>query len=591
MRRRFTFAAAALISALAILPAIALASSHSEAPGTAKDRLADDTDTYAFVSPDAPGTVTLIGNWVPLEEPAGGPNFYAFDDDAWYYINVDNVGDAQDHIRFEFKFTTHVRNGATFLYNTGPITSLDDADFNVYQTYTVRRSDNGGGYVTLGSDLPVPPNHIGPASTPNYDALAQAAVRTLSDGSKVFAGQRDDPFFVDLGGVFDLLTIRKPPGNKGKGVDGVGGYNVLEIALQVPVTRLTQGGAPLDSTNAVIGMYTSVERYATRTLNADGTVSHSGAHVQVSRLGHPLVNEVVIARQDKDKFNASHPTGDGQFLSYVTNPELPNLLHLLYGISVPPTPRLDLVEVFLTGIPGLNHPIPLQPAELLRLNMMIPASATPNRMGVLGGDLAGFPNGRRLADDVTDIELRAVAGVLVNGFDHPPNNQLGDGIDFNDRPYLASFPYEATPHSGFEHTHHPKQMGKLRLVKPWLGGGFNAQAIREALENESLEIDADEAGETSATARKPMLRMAGANPGPRADLEYTLATSGRVSLAIFDVQGRAVRTLFEQHAAAGTFRASWDGVTDSGRRAGRGVFFARLVVDGRVEDRRKIVIE
>ena len=250
---------ALMLLQLAAGAAIVNASSHSEAPGTAKDRLIDDTDTYAFVSPDVPNTVTLIGNWVPLEEPAGGPNFYAFDDNASYYINVDNVGDARDHIVFEFRFTTHVRNSGTFLYNTGPITaggapgSPDYANFNVYQTYTVRRSDNGGAFAPLGGGV-VPPNNVGPKSTPNYEALAAPAVATLSDGSKVFAGQRDDPFFVDLGSVFDLLTIRKPPGNQGKGVDGVGGFNVLQIALRVPIARLTAGGAPLNPSNAVIGI-------------------------------------------------------------------------------------------------------------------------------------------------------------------------------------------------------------------------------------------------------------------------------------------------------------------------------------------------
>ena len=423
--------AAAITLAVGLAPASLFASSHREAPGITKDPVADNTDTYAFVSPDAPSTVTLVANWDPMLEPAGGPNFYQWDDNAYYYIKIDNAGDARDHIVYEFRFTTTTLNGNTFLYNTGPITSLDDPDFNVRQTYTVTRYDDGAPTV-LGSGIPVPPSNIGPASTPSYNALAQAAVTTLSDGSKVFAGERDDPFFVDLGGVFDLLTIRRPPGDKGKGVDGVGGFNCLTIAIQIPKTRLTKDGLDAGSDNAIIGVYSTTARAATTTLNGDGTISTGGPLIQVSRLGAPLVNEIVIPRASKDKFNASSPLDDGQFLSYVTNPEPAGLLNLLYGISVPPAPRNDLVAVFLTGVPGLNQPANVVPAELMRLNMSIPPSASPSRLGVLAGDLAGFPNGRRLADDVTDIELRAVAGVLVDGFNIAPNNRLGDGIDAND---------------------------------------------------------------------------------------------------------------------------------------------------------------
>ena len=240
---------AALVAALLAGAAPTLfASSHSEAPGTAKDRLADDTDLYAFVAADAPDAVTIVGNWVPLLEPNGGPNFYSFDDDADYYINIDNVGDCNDHIRFEFDFTTQRRNGATFLYNTGPVTSLGDPDLNVFQTCTITRIDDGTRTV-IGTDVPVAPNFVGPVSMADYDALAAAAVTTLGDGTKVFIGPRDDPFFVDLGAVFDLLTIRKVPGNKGKGVDGVSNYNVMTIAIQVPMTRLTRDGKPQNSDN------------------------------------------------------------------------------------------------------------------------------------------------------------------------------------------------------------------------------------------------------------------------------------------------------------------------------------------------------
>jgi hypothetical protein len=373
MNRRFIALLAVLLLVAGATPRALWASSHSEAPGTAKDRLADDTDVYAWVSPDAADRVTFVGNWVPLLEPNGGPNFYGFDEDARYYVNIDNVGDAQDHIRYQFKFRTDRRNPNTFLYNTGAVTSLDDPDLNVRQFATVTRYDNGVATV-LATDVPVAPNNVGPASMPRYEQLAQQAVFTLPDGSKLFIGPRDDPFFVDLAAIFDLLTIRKVPGDRGRGVDGLGGFNCMSIVLQVPMTRLTADGQAPNATNGVIGIYDSVERFTTRTLNGDGTTSVSGPEVQVSRLGMPLVNEVVIPVGMKDKFNATKPTGDGVFLPFVVNPELAGLLTALYGIPTPAAPRNDLVAVFLTGIPGLNQPASAAavPNEMLRLNMAIP---------------------------------------------------------------------------------------------------------------------------------------------------------------------------------------------------------------------------
>jgi len=333
--------------------------------------------------------VTLISNWLPLLEPAGGPNFYAFDDNAVYTIIVDNVGDAQDHIIYQFYFKTHTRNGNTFLYNTGAIHSPNDPNLNVYQTYSVKKIVDGNSE-WIGQDLIMQPNRVGPKSTPDISDLAEDSIHKLSDGSYVFAGEREDPFFVDLGAVFDLLTIRKLPGDIGGGVDGLRGFNTMSIALQVPIENLTKDhqGAK-DTKNPVLGIYSTTER--------DGK--------QVSRLGAPLVNEVVIPLKDKDKFNVSDPADDGQFLNYVTDPEPSRLLHALYGISVPPPPRNDLVAVFLTGIPGLTQPANGKPNEMLRLNVSIKPTENPSRLGVLGGDLAGFPNGRRLADDVTDIEI------------------------------------------------------------------------------------------------------------------------------------------------------------------------------------------
>ena len=580
LRRTLT----ALLAAALLLPASAFASSHSEAPGTSRDRLADDTDVYAWVAADAPDAVTFVGNWAPMIEPNGGPNFAGFDDDAFYYINVDNVGDATAHIRYQFRFRTVRRNEGTFLYNTGRVTSLDDPDLNVRQFCTITRFDNGSPTV-LATDIQVAPNRVGPASMPGYETLAQSAVRTLSDGTKVFIGPRDDPFFVDLAAIFDLLTIRKVPGNRGKGVDGLGGFNVLSIVLQVPKTRLTADGQSPNASNGVIGIYDSVERLATRTLNGDGTTSVSGPEIQVSRLGMPLVNEVVVPVGMKDRFNATAPTGDGAFLPYVLNPELAGLFTALYGFPTPPAPRNDLVAVFLTGIPGLNQPAnPNQvPCEMLRLNMTIPATLYPNRFGLLGGDNAGFPNGRRLTDDVVDIAERVVAGAtpFTPQFNVAPNNVLGDGVDFNDRPFLRSFPYVALPHDPFSHEHHADERGEREHA--WSPGGKGDHPSTAGGSGE--ELTSGGAGSTPSAG----LRLAGANPSATTRLEFTLPTAGRAVLRIFDVQGRTVRTLFEQDADAGTFAATWDGRIDDGSHAVRGIYFARLTSGKQTFDRRIVL--
>lgn len=446
----------ATIAATSPVPSGAGASSHREAPLMAGDPYADITDVYAFVSPDQPDTVTLIANWYPFQEPAGGPNFYTFGDDVIHEIHVDNVGDARAHITYQFRFKTQSLAGdTTFLYNNGPIASPTDENLLVRQTYSVTEIRDGKEKV-LGEGLAVPPVNIGPKSTPDYDKLAQQALHSLPGGVRAFAGQRDDPFFVDLGAVFDLLSIRPgAPGNMGGGKDGLAGYNVNSIALQIPITRLTRDGTrPADASaaNAVIGVWATSSRQ-TLTLTPGRAPSASEPWVQVSRLGMPLVNEVVVPRAAKDLFNSARPEDDAQFLAGVQDPEPARLLNLLYGLPVPPTPRNDLAQVFLTGVPGLNMPPEVKPAEMIRLNLAIPPSKEPNRLGVLAGDLAGFPNGRRLADDVTDIELRAVAGVLVEGFNTAPGNQLGDGVDANDLPFLSIFPYLATPHQGYANSH------------------------------------------------------------------------------------------------------------------------------------------
>ncbi len=464
-----------LIIALPVLllsASLIIASSHREAPNISADPKADGTDVYAFISADEPNTVTLIANYLPFEEPAGGPNFYSFDDNVLYEIKIDNDGDAEEDLAFQFRFKTTIQNKNTFLYNTGPITSLNDPDWNIRQVYTLTRVEEGrrSKSTVLGKDLSTPPSNIGPKSTPDYTSLQALAIHDLGNGVKVFAGQSDDPFFVDLGGVFDLLTIRVPPGNTGGGIDGLRGYSVQSLALQVPINQLTRNqSTPTDPLNeaAVIGVWTTASRESVRILRDNGEIRNSGRWVQVSRLGAPLVNEVVIPLEKKDVWNSSKPEDDGQFANYVADPELAKLLNLLYGIAVPPqgpfgssNQRDDLIAIFLTGIPNLTNSGVTEASEQLRLNVAIPKTATPHRLGVLGGDNQGYPNGRRLADDVTDISLQAVAGAVYPLF-HPSFTPdplatlLGDGVDTNDKPFRTSFPYLALPTSGFDSIPHP----------------------------------------------------------------------------------------------------------------------------------------
>jgi len=413
---------------VALGPPGAIGSSHREAPKISGLPQYDTTDVYAFRSPDNDKTVTLIANWIPFEEPAGGPNFYQFAEDARYDINIDNDGDAKPDITYRWTFDTKVKNGDTFLHSTGPVTSLDDENLNIRETYRLDVIKDGK-TTNLGKRLPVAPSNVGAASMPNYAALRSQAVVPLRGGLKSFAGQADDPFFLDLR-VFDLLY----GGDLSEvGYDTLNGFNVNVVALQVPISSLTAGDDP------VIGVWSTTSRR-----NAHGKF------VRVSRLGMPLVNEVVIPLKDKDKFNASKPEDDAQFGQYVTDPELPKLLSAVYPNDprVPPapaTPRNDLVQVFLTGVPGLNQPVKVTPSEMLRLNTSTAATPTGegNRLGVIGGDTRGFPNGRRLADDVVDIALQVVQGELAGS-----PNDLGDAVNKNDVRFGSKFPYVALPHSG-----------------------------------------------------------------------------------------------------------------------------------------------
>ncbi|MGH9222197.1 MAG: DUF4331 domain-containing protein, partial [Vicinamibacterales bacterium] len=360
------------------------ASSHREAPLTAQDPTADNTDLYAFVSPDEPDKVTLIANVIPFQKPDGGPNFYNFDPNVVYEIHIDNNGDAIEDITYQWRFTTEVRNPATFLYNTGVVNTIDSANLNVRQFYRLTRIDGPrrtGTVTELSGRLPVPPPNIGPRSTPNYGAIG-GGIQQLANNVRVFAGQRDEGFYVDLG-IFDLLGV-----GSGQIEDSTAGFNVSSLAIQVPKSALSRSGTtPAGATdpNAIIGVWSTASRFATRTLTPGGQM-HSGALVQVSRLGNPLVNEAVIDLARKDAFNGLEPTGDVAALDRVTDPEVPKLLKLVFNVDSPPAPRTDLVTIFLTGIPGLNQPPNVRPAEMLRLNVAVPPAITADPMGVLRGD-------------------------------------------------------------------------------------------------------------------------------------------------------------------------------------------------------------
>ncbi len=467
-------------------------SSHREAPEISKDPAADNADVYAFVSPDRPDTVTLISNFVPLQDPPGGPNFFEFGDDVLYSIYIDNDGDGAPEISYVFRFSTRLRNPDTFLYNTGPITSLRSPNWNKRQFYSVARveGDDTTAYGTavphghhhrlrtrvLGRNLACPPCNVGPRSTPNYPSLGQAAVHSLPGGVKVFAGQRTDGFYVDLGSIFDLGDLRPfqnlhlIPSAAAAAVDATKTLNIHTIALQIPISHLTSNrsvpGNPMGK-HSVIGVWSAASRRKVRMIDkANDERAESGPWVQVSRLGNPLFNEVIVPLGHKDKWNALYPVDDKFFLKYVEHPELAKLLPVLYPKVFPnlaglTKPRADLVAVLLTGIPpgivpGFQNHTGKVLADQLRLNVAVaPTKSNPNRLGLLGGDPAGFPNGRRVFDDIVSIELRAVAGVtyaLVDKTFKPDAaaGELTQGLTPAPNRYQSAFPYLAPPLDGYD---------------------------------------------------------------------------------------------------------------------------------------------
>ena len=470
-----------------LLPTVAGASSHREAPLIAADPAVDNTDVYAFSSPEDPDNVVLIANWIPFEEPNGGPNYYPWSDDAEYLINVDNDGDAVADLIYRWTFTTDdSRAGDTFLYNNGPVTSLDDENLLFRQTFTLDVSTDGG--TTYGDPIstgPVAPSYTGPASmgtSQQYvDNLRTPAETAVDGGGTTLTTQAEDPFFLDLR-VFDLLY----GGDLSEtGQDTLAGYNVNSIVLEVPKSEVAIDG---DATaNPVIGVWSTTTRPTMR--NADGSAAGDD-YTQVSRLGMPLVNEVVVPANLKDAFNSISPdmdaaAADGAVVDRVLDPEVPQLIEAIYGIPAPAAPRYDIFEVFLTGVvstevydvdgdPATANPIDVdlnsqtlnagaadtfRPSEMLRLNMSITGPtgldgsplAQASRLGVVGGDIQGFPNGRRLADDVVDIELLALEGVYdVSAVtsDNPAAALAGgDGVDSNDNAFSPSFPYLSGPNT------------------------------------------------------------------------------------------------------------------------------------------------
>ncbi|MBK8534398.1 MAG: DUF4331 domain-containing protein [Candidatus Competibacteraceae bacterium] len=505
MPRAFTRTCLSLALTLAVATA-SHAANHREAPLTALDTKADITDFFAFVSYDNPGKVTLILDVDPFLEPSNGPNYFPFDPEILYTIRVDHDHDGVEDLRFEFRFNTEIRAPGVFTGfvgagaglsapNNSPapvkpgtplippaITALDgpgSEGLSLRQRYSVTLV-RGGQRTELAHDLIAVPTNVGPRTMPDYARLADQGVYDLGGGVRVFAGTVDDPFWLDLGATFDSLNFRVLP--NGTGIAGVlspaqdaddsrnfdsddfAGFNVNAIAIEVPITLLTRDGK-LHGANeplATIGTWGTTSRptiklYAT---TPGGQPLLSDRFVQIQRMGNPLINEVLIGTGDKDKFSMSQPKDDAQFASYLLDPLLPRALNAIYtdALPIPPAPRKDLLPLVTYAAPIAAKDTPASPvADLVRLNTGVPATpaAQRKRMGLLAGDTAGFPNGRRLSDDVSDIALRVVAGVLTGDpkFSGFPHNSLGDGVNTNDVPYRESFPYLGLAHSGHSSRH------------------------------------------------------------------------------------------------------------------------------------------
>jgi len=510
--RRTLLSASLLLAALAAVPP-AWPANHREAPLTALDTKADITDWFAFVSYDDPGKLTMILNVDPLLEPANGPNYFPFDPEIVYEMKIDNNFDADEDITVQFRFKTEYRLPGVFTGLVGAgtgvatpanspnpdkfppgtplvppaITALDgpgSEGLGLRQTYTVTAFVGHGANkqkydLTGGQTLVAVPSNVGPRTMPNYENLARQGVYNLPYGIRVFAGTVDDPFYIDLGATFDSVNYRPAafasgiPAVFSAGQDGqaknfaaddVAGFNVNTIALEVPIHLLTGDGKlhPAGDAQAVLGTYASTSRPRVKAFASvpGGKPSLTRDRVQIQRMGNPLINELLIGTADKDKFSMSEPKNDAQFVNYLADPLLARVVNAVYGgaVTIPAAPRLDLVPLVFYAAPICPGCSPAQAgpaADLLRVNTGIPstAAAQRNRLAFLAGDKAGYPNGRRVSDDVTDISLRVVAGVLNPAFNIAPNNALADGVNANDRPYQEVFPYVAFANSGRDSRH------------------------------------------------------------------------------------------------------------------------------------------
>ena len=480
MKRIARIIGAAAFCGAALASAGAFAASHREAPLIANDPTADNTDFYMFRSWTNPANVVFIMNVIPAEEPSAGPNYFNFGDDVLYRINVDTNADGADDLTYEVRFKTELRGPLTGLrlplsyVALPPITALDGAGSEgliLRQQYTVTQV-RGNTRIDLGTKpMFAVPSNIGPLTMPNYEALAAQGIYTLANGGKVFAGQRDETFYIDLGATFDTLNLRRTPpvltaledaddNHNAFGTDMLSGFNVNTIAIEVPISSVTA------NPNGFIGAYASTSRHKVRVLRdaQSNDPVESGPQVQMSRMANPLVNEVIIGTGSKDRWNATDPDAETQFVDFYLNSRLATAINLRFGTAIPTTNRTDLVNVLLkypsqpqSGTCGGNDC-----AELLRLNLSVPPTppASQRRLSVLAGDPAGWPNGRRPNDDVTDIALRVVAGKLIGT---PEGNlALGDGVNFNigaegsnvtANGIYTVFPYLPTPHDGRNRRH------------------------------------------------------------------------------------------------------------------------------------------
>lgn len=484
-----TLMAGALLTTI-VEPSIA--SSHREAPFIAGNPRVDGTDLFFFRSyePGRQDYATVIADYIPFQDPQGGPNFYQFDQNGLYEIHFDNVGDAKEHLTFQFRFkSTSKKTALTVggkqtlipLINSGPISGINPASLNVRETYSVTMvtGDRRTGTVTKltapggGNDFDKPVDNIGDKSfggPSGYETYANQHIYNVAipgcGNAKIFVGQRKEPFYIAVGKIFDLFNLNPLGPEIGGNANNLENKNISSIAMELPITCLASAGEP------VVGAFTTASVRQGRLINPTPGTSinnaskEGGAWAQVSRLGMPLVNEVIIGIDDKDSFNSSKPRNDAQFAGYVTNPALPTLIQSLFPSAPAPTnfPRTDLVTVFLKGIVGLNQPKTVTPSEMLRLNTTTPptALAAQSPLGVAAGDNAGYPNGRRPGDDVTDLSIRVAMGALCVLTGTADKFQLGckpsdapsggaaftDGVRKTAADFKSAFPYLNTPLPG-----------------------------------------------------------------------------------------------------------------------------------------------